>query len=78
MSLFENTIKPIGLASDHAGYAAKQIVIKLLTEKVITFKDFGTYSDESSDMPIMLIRWQKPSRARSVIRESPFMAPATV
>ncbi|OPZ26624.1 MAG: putative ribose-5-phosphate isomerase B [Bacteroidetes bacterium ADurb.BinA174] len=49
MSLFENTIKPIGLASDHAGYAAKQIVIKLLTEKGIPFKDFGTYSDESSD-----------------------------
>ena len=49
MSLFEDTVKPIGLASDHAGFAAKQIVIKLLTEKGIPFKDFGAYSEESSD-----------------------------
>ena len=49
MSLFENTVKPIGLASDHAGYAAKQIVIKMLTEKGIPFKDFGAYSEDSSD-----------------------------
>ena len=41
MSLFDNTETPIGLASDHAGYHAKQIVIKLLTEKGIPFKDFG-------------------------------------
>lgn len=49
MSLFDKTEKPIGLASDHAGFAAKQIVIKLLTEKGIPFRDFGAYSDESSD-----------------------------
>ncbi len=49
MSLFENTVKPIGLASDHAGYDAKQTVIKLLTEKGIPFKDFGAYSEDSSD-----------------------------
>ena len=49
MSLFDKTEKPIGLASDHAGFAAKQIVIKLLTEKGIPFKDFGDYSEESSD-----------------------------
>ncbi|SFU51964.1 ribose 5-phosphate isomerase B [Porphyromonadaceae bacterium KHP3R9] len=49
MSLFDNTEKPIGLASDHAGYAAKQVVIRLLTEKGIPFKDFGAYSEESSD-----------------------------
>ena len=49
MSLFDKTEKPIGLASDHAGFAAKQIVIKLLTEKGIPFKDFGAYSEESSD-----------------------------
>lgn len=51
MSLFKNTERPIGLASDHAGYAAKEIVIKLLTEKGIPFKDFGTYSEESTDYP---------------------------
>lgn len=49
MSLFNNSEEPIGLASDHAGFAAKQIVIKLLSEKGIPFKDFGAYSDESSD-----------------------------
>ncbi|MEA4949759.1 MAG: RpiB/LacA/LacB family sugar-phosphate isomerase [Petrimonas sp.] len=49
MSLFDKTEKPIGLASDHAGFATKQIVIKLLTEKGIPFKDFGAYSEESSD-----------------------------
>lgn len=49
MSLFDNTVKPIGLASDHAGFGAKQIVIKLLTEKGIPFKDFGAYTEESSD-----------------------------
>lgn len=49
MSLFDKTEKPIGLASDHAGFAAKQIIIKLLTENGIPFKDFGAYSEESSD-----------------------------
>lgn len=49
MSLFDKTITPIGLASDHAGFKAKQIVIKLLSEKGIPYKDFGTYSDESTD-----------------------------
>lgn len=49
MSLFDNSEKPIGLASDHAGYPAKRIVIRLLTEKGIPFKDFGTYSEESCD-----------------------------
>lgn len=49
MSLFDQTEKPIALASDHAGFKAKQSVIKLLTEKGIPYKDFGTYSEESSD-----------------------------
>lgn len=51
MSLFDKTVTPIGLASDHAGFQAKQIVIKLLSEKGIPYKDFGTYSEESSDYP---------------------------
>lgn len=51
MSLFDNTIKPIGLASDHAGFPAKQYVISVLKEKGIPYKDFGTYSDESVDYP---------------------------
>ncbi|PLB86957.1 ribose-5-phosphate isomerase [Dysgonamonadaceae bacterium] len=48
-TLFDKTEKPIGLASDHAGYQAKQYVIKVLEEKGIPYKDFGAYSPESSD-----------------------------
>ena len=51
MSLFNNTEKPIGLASDHAGFSAKSYVISVLEEKGIPYKDFGTYSEESFDYP---------------------------
>jgi ribose 5-phosphate isomerase B len=43
--------KKIALASDHAGYERKQIVIKYLTDQGIEVKDFGAYSSESSDYP---------------------------
>lgn len=49
MSTIIDKLKPVGLASDHAGYEAKQIVMNFLQEKGIPFKDFGTYSTESSD-----------------------------
>lgn len=49
MSLVNNSEKPVGIASDHAGFAAKQYVIKFLTERGIPYKDFGTYSAESAD-----------------------------
>ena len=39
----------IALASDHAGYERKQVVIKYLNELGIETKDFGAYSAESSD-----------------------------
>ena len=51
MSLFDNSEKPIGLASDHAGFKAKQFIIKVLQEKGIPYKDFGAYSEESVDYP---------------------------
>ena len=41
----------IALASDHAGYERKQVVLKFLKEQGITFKDFGAFSAESSDYP---------------------------
>jgi ribose 5-phosphate isomerase B len=48
-----NTIKmknkKIALASDHAGFERKQVVIDYLKDKGIIFKDFGAYSSESSD-----------------------------
>lgn len=49
MSTIIDELKPVGLASDHAGYEAKQIVINYLQGKGIPYKDFGTYSTESSD-----------------------------
>lgn len=42
-------IKTVGLASDHAGFALKQFVKQYLDEKGIAYKDFGAYTDESSD-----------------------------
>lgn len=51
MSLFGESEKPIGLASDHAGLEAKQFIISKLDEKAIPYVDFGTYSSESTDYP---------------------------
>ena len=41
--------KMIGLASDHAGFALKQFVKEYLDEKGLTYKDYGTFSEESCD-----------------------------
>ena len=41
----------IALASDHAGYEKKKVVIKYLEEKGIQYKDFGCFSSESCDYP---------------------------
>lgn len=41
----------IALASDHAGYARKQAIIKYFNEEGIGYYDFGCYSDESCDYP---------------------------
>lgn len=51
MSLFDQSEKPIGLASDHAGYKMKQFIIKMLQEKGIPYRDYGAFSEESSDYP---------------------------
>lgn len=51
MCLLENLKRPIGLASDHAGYEAKQFIIKILEDKKIPYQDFGAYSEDSSDYP---------------------------
>ena len=44
-------IKVVGLASDHAGFKLKEFVKQYLTEKGISFKDYGTNSDVSCDYP---------------------------
>lgn len=39
----------IALSSDHAGWERKQLVMKYLEKCGIEYKDFGAFSDESSD-----------------------------
>ena len=51
MSLFGESEKPIGLASDHAGLEAKNFIISQLEEKAIPYIDFGAYGTESVDYP---------------------------
>ena len=51
MTLFGESVKPIGLASDHAGIETKNFIISKLEEKAIPYIDFGTYSTESTDYP---------------------------
>lgn len=50
-TLFPQREKPIGLASDHAGFAMKRYIISLFDEQGIEYTDFGTYSTESVDYP---------------------------
>ena len=49
LSLFSQSERPIGLACDHAGYEMKRYIISLFEEKGISYKDFGTYSVDSTD-----------------------------
>lgn len=49
MSLFDESVKPIAIGSDHAGFEWKQYIIQVLKEKGIPYKDFGAYTSESSD-----------------------------
>ena len=42
-------VGPIGIASDHAGFALKQFVKKYLEEKGFEYKDYGTYTEDSCD-----------------------------
>lgn len=44
--------KVIAVASDHAGFEKKQLILNYFNEKGIEYKDFGCYSDESVDYPI--------------------------
>jgi len=41
----------IAVASDHAGFDKKQVIIKKFNEKGIAYKDFGCFSNESVDYP---------------------------
>ena len=48
-SLVDNLNKPIGLASDHAGFDAKSYIISVLQDMGLEYIDFGTKSTESTD-----------------------------
>jgi len=41
----------VALASDHAGFEYKEHIKKLLEQLSVSFKDFGTFSGESTDYP---------------------------
>ena len=41
----------IAIACDHGGYQLKQWIMKNLDEQNISYKDFGTYSEESCEYP---------------------------
>lgn len=44
-------MKPIALASDHAGFELKAVVEGYLEARGVAYKDFGTDSAESCDYP---------------------------
>lgn len=41
----------IAIGSDHAGFEQKKAVLKYLGQQGIEYKDFGAFSDQSSDYP---------------------------
>jgi ribose 5-phosphate isomerase B len=43
--------KIIVLASDHAGFDKKQVIIRYFKEIGIEYKDLGSFTDESTDYP---------------------------
>lgn len=51
MAIFLQGEKPIGLASDHAGFETKRYIIQLFEEQGIKYIDFGTYTSNSVDYP---------------------------
>jgi ribose 5-phosphate isomerase B len=50
------SIKKIAIGSDHAGFQYKEKIKAYLTSKGIEVKDFGTFSEESTDYPL----WIRP------------------
>ena len=43
----------ISIGSDHAGYKAKEEIKKYFADNKIKYKDFGTFSEESCDYPVI-------------------------
>lgn len=51
MSYVFDASLPIAIGCDHAGLEYKTAIVKWLTEKGFSIKDFGTYSADSVDYP---------------------------
>ena len=45
-------MQTIHIASDHAGYALKELLVQFLAQKGINVVDDGTHSTESCDYPV--------------------------
>ena len=43
----------IAIGADHGGFELKEVVKKHLEERKIAYKDFGTYSGEAVDYPVI-------------------------
>ena len=50
MSSF-NLSLPVAIGCDHAGFEYKEAIISFLDGKNLTYKDYGTYSQDSVDYP---------------------------
>lgn len=49
----------IPIASDHAGFQAKEYIKEVLSEAGYEYKDFGTHSEESVDYPDLAVEVAK-------------------
>lgn len=47
----DSTKHTIAIGSDHAGFEMKKVITAYLKQKGWQVKDYGTYSDESTDYP---------------------------
>ena len=46
----------IAIACDHAALKMKKIIVELLEEMGLEYRDFGTYSEESCDYPVFALK----------------------
>lgn len=43
--------KPVAVCCDHAGFQTKKVLLELLQERGIEYKDYGTFGPDSCDYP---------------------------
>lgn len=43
----------VAIGADHAGFELKEKIVEYLKDKNIQFKDFGTFSSDSCDYPVV-------------------------